>query len=92
VREKVVIAFLAERRKNKGFLTCPENGQKTPGSGPLGKGKDPYSPLQVCMEMMQADKQLSRGARPGHDKQDVGPRQMTQHQCFMRYSWSLFLL
>lgn len=57
------------------FLTCPENDQKIPGSEPLGKGKDPYFPLQGCMEMTQADKQLSRGAGPGHDTQDAGPRE-----------------
>lgn len=58
-----------------GNFTCPESGQRTPGSEPPEKDKDPCSPPQECMETMLASKQLSRGAGPGHDTQDAGPRE-----------------
>lgn len=44
------------------------------------------------METMLANKQLSRGAGPGHDTQDAGPREAAPCQCFVSQSRSIFFL
>lgn len=72
-------------------LTCPESGRRTPGSESPGKGRDPCSPPQVCTEMTPADTRLSRGAAPGHDTRDAGPREAAPYSGSVRCLRSPFL-
>ena len=66
---------LGSREGRGAPLTCPESGRRTPGSEPPGRGRGPCSPPQVCTEMTPAGTQLSRGAAPGRDTRDAGPRE-----------------
>lgn len=89
---KQLLPSWQRERARRTLLTCPESGQKTPGSEPPGKGKDPWSPPQVYMETMLANKQPSRGAGPVRDTQDAGPREAAPYECFVSCSRTLFLL